>query len=421
MNERLQGWRLALAVLIPIAVIAGALYVVLGNGDTSDVATGDTTVEPTATSVAETQPVDEATAAPDPQADPTPLPVPTALTVPTVDAAALPAPTQVPTVEPTAEPAPTAVPAPTADPGPAPTAGPTPTATPDPSVTTLTCVGDVPGSTDTDGSFGPLTAEIFPAEAAASYQIVWNLGDGTVVTNPTSGTISYAQAGTYQITAQAQSITDDTAISATCGTVTVAAVAAPFIVRCSVTVTAGNKPLAEARASDTMTVTTTWTPADKPLNLTYEFDTSDDLVIVPNAATGNQQTNAFDSDSSSFSIFWRDAETGETGLLDCPAYPGTIETGPTPTPIAGEDSDEDGIEDPFDNCINDPNADQLNTDGDAEGDECDDDDDNDNRVDQFDNCPKDSNFDQVDSNANGIGDACEVAPTPTATAEATDT
>ena len=90
---------------------------------------------------------------------------------------------------------------------------------------------------------------------------------------------------------------------------------------------------------------------------------------------------------------------------------------PTPTVIAGVDTDDDGITDEFDNCPAVKNADQLDTDNDTIGNECDDDDDNDGRLDIFDNCPLAVNFDQADSNFNDIGDACEVAPTPTATPE----
>jgi hypothetical protein len=47
------------------------------------------------------------------------------------------------------------------------------------------------------------------------------------------------------------------------------------------------------------------------------------------------------------------------------------------------DTDDDGIPDAQDNCPNVPNSDQLNNDGDAEGDVCDDDDDNDLLTDVF--------------------------------------
>lgn len=72
------------------------------------------------------------------------------------------------------------------------------------------------------------------------------------------------------------------------------------------------------------------------------------------------------------------------------------------------DSDDDGVLDISDNCVNTPNTDQANNDGDAEGDACDVDDDNDGINDDApDNCPFVSNADQVDLDGDGQGDACD--------------
>ncbi len=72
-----------------------------------------------------------------------------------------------------------------------------------------------------------------------------------------------------------------------------------------------------------------------------------------------------------------------------------------------EDRDADGILDSLDNCPDDANADQVNTDGDAEGDACDTDDDNDGIVDGADNCPIVANPDQANGDSDADGDACD--------------
>lgn len=75
--------------------------------------------------------------------------------------------------------------------------------------------------------------------------------------------------------------------------------------------------------------------------------------------------------------------------------------------VGPTDLDGDGVADAMDNCPEVPNADQKNTDGDADGDACDGDDDGDGRFDEDDNCPLVKNVDQKDSNGDGVGDACE--------------
>jgi choice-of-anchor B domain-containing protein len=71
------------------------------------------------------------------------------------------------------------------------------------------------------------------------------------------------------------------------------------------------------------------------------------------------------------------------------------------------DNDGDGISNQNDNCTDAANTNQLDTDEDGIGDECDEDDDNDGVLDEDDNCPLVANPDQTDTNANGIGDACD--------------
>jgi len=59
-----------------------------------------------------------------------------------------------------------------------------------------------------------------------------------------------------------------------------------------------------------------------------------------------------------------------------------------------EDSDNDGVEDSIDNCVDSPNTTQSDIDNDGIGDGCD-------------NCPLVANEDQADADTNGIGDACD--------------
>lgn len=72
------------------------------------------------------------------------------------------------------------------------------------------------------------------------------------------------------------------------------------------------------------------------------------------------------------------------------------------------DSDNDGVPDASDNCPNNSNPDQIDLDGDGQGDLCDLDDDADGFQDSLDNCPEIPNPAQSDSNGNGVGDACDV-------------
>ena len=70
------------------------------------------------------------------------------------------------------------------------------------------------------------------------------------------------------------------------------------------------------------------------------------------------------------------------------------------------DDDGDGVPNISDNCVNTPNPDQADSDGNGIGDACQDTDD-DGILDINDNCPEIANSDQADSDGNGIGDSCE--------------
>jgi hypothetical protein len=92
----------------------------------------------------------------------------------------------------------------------------------------------------------------------------------------------------------------------------------------------------------------------------------------------------------------------------------------TTTRLLGDDPDRDGIMDIADNCPLEPNANQLNRDGDEYGDVCDpcpstllngegcpQDDDGDGVANLVDNCPTVPNSEQEDQDGDRRGDACE--------------
>jgi len=104
-----------------------------------------------------------------------------------------------------------------------------------------------------------------------------------------------------------------------------------------------------------------------------------------------------------------DIETGTDANSEVTAVKDTAEI----VTLVDSDLDDDGIPNTQDNCLTDANHYQTDTDGDGEGDACDEtpngtnDDDGDGVLNDVDNCPRDYNPDQADTDSDGIGDVCE--------------
>lgn len=336
MNRRISGWKLALLLLIPLALIAAAIWIglqALNDSDSANPVTvnngvASSDVAPTATAVPVTQPV----AAPQPTAPPTALPLPTE--VPTEVPTAAPEPE--PTEEPTPVPAPTSPPAPTAAPAPVATAAPAADSTTTADTTdtadtttdaplgdvTIAC-GTIPKKLAQDEAMGPFEATTVPETAAAALRFQWNFGNGFTVGSQNTPTVSYDTSGDYTVTITGTDIATGQTFTNTCGTVTVGSPAPATVdVKCSVKPKDTTLKIADALPGDIMVLTVSWTPKSVPLRLTYgEFTSNDPIVLVNDDASPNVQENGNFGADDSFVITWQYLEKDLRGRLSCLAYP----------------------------------------------------------------------------------------------------
>lgn len=152
----------------------------------------------------------------------------------------------------------------------------------------------------------------------------------------------------------------------------------------------------------------------------------DSVCVVTSEATPGP-SDAGAGDAGGADAGGADAGSPDTGTPDA-----TVEPDVAPDTSAPIDTDDDGIVDSQDNCVDVPNPDQTDTDNDRRGDACDNNIDGDpwpNRNDNCplvpnppqkdvdfddvgdacDNCPRDANTDQADSDGDGTGDACDAS------------
>jgi thrombospondin type 3 repeat protein len=101
---------------------------------------------------------------------------------------------------------------------------------------------------------------------------------------------------------------------------------------------------------------------------------------------------------------------------NCPyaSNPGQEDSGDRPGvgDACDKDSDGDLRDDPVDNCVDLPNRDQRDNDVDGTGDACDPDDDEDGEFDTVDNCPLVYNWEQIDQDGDGRGSVCDADDRP---------
>jgi hypothetical protein len=109
--------------------------------------------------------------------------------------------------------------------------------------------------------------------------------------------------------------------------------------------------------------------------------------------------------------------TGDSTFITGAGYPDGLAVDAV---APGADADGDGVPDSTDNCVNAANTDQVDSDGDGQGNVCDPDDDNDGAADGSDNCPTIANAGQADVDSDGLGDPCDPDDDNDGVADASD-
>ena len=139
----------------------------------------------------------------------------------------------------------------------------------------------------------------------------------------------------------------------------------------------------------------------------YLFDgtTGGLLFTIPNPTPATNDQFGFSVAATPTGDLFVGAYLDDTGALNA----GVVHLFEGIPPI---DTDNDGIADPFDNCIDAPNPDQTDTDNNGVGDACNDaeDTDGDEWANNLDNCPDDPNPGQENIDGDEFGNACDPFP-----------